>query len=330
MVDSGLGIIVVAAGLCSAATNLVSNKIYMTNIERAIETNHSKAKRSVVEYTYVTFYTLLVLVIIGVLSNGLFQGENSYQEISQEQWELIVNNEEEQKKIQVSLIDEIEKSNKLNNIQKIEKKETVNQFFREYSKEDSEANLVRYNNMIRDLEGIRVSSLSEFILVTIICILAMVFYYYQYRSFKNKFYVRKTYIKGINDEKFYIIKRIEPELVLLEIAEGINKIVEMKQIQDRLIYNETKEEVRKKRQKYFFKFIKDTIFDKTIFKFRIITYMSAFFVLISLFAIDTIFISDKKIGWIDLGPIISIGFAINLLYITFQTWAYSNSKKNND
>lgn len=330
MIASGLGIVVVATGLCSAAINLFSNKIYMTNIERAIETNLSKAKRSVVEYTSIAFCSFLMLIIIVVLRNGLFQGENSYQEITQDQLELILNNEEEQKKRQVSLIDKIEKSNKLNYIQKIEKKETVNQFFREYSKEDSKANLVRYNNMIRDVESIRGNPLLELVLVTTLYILLIVFYYYQYRSFKNKVYVKRTFIKDINDEIFYIIKRIKPELVLLESAEGINKIVEMKQIYDKAIYNESREEVNKKRRKYFFAVIKDTIFDKKIFKFRVITYLSIFSILTAIATTSSVFIITDKMGWLDFVSSISIALSINLMYITFQTWAYSNSKKNND
>lgn len=147
------------------------------------------------------------------------------------------------------------------------------------------------------------------IIVLIILVILISFVHGFFRSFWYKNYRRRAYI-SINDEKFYVVKRISKERILFSNDKGAYRIIELSELNRKEFKHEGIKERRNRRYEAYYKLHKD--WKKLNERGRFEKVVLVLLVILLIFLIVFSFLAqENKISY---GIVLIIMFSVMFLY----------------
>lgn len=297
-------------------------KIYLTDLEKALETNVSRANRTIIEYIGVILYWLAIIMSIIIIVIGL-QSKDSDQNITNQKFSgkeisLILNDKDESKKLKNELLLLNSESKKIDYIQELEIKKEIISVFNE--KKLTPKNIKEFNNVIITVKNNNNQTFGEFIYAVVVIIMSIFIFYYIYRDIRRIDYERGSYFLDGTDvcNRFYIIKSISNNMVMVKSDEGDRGLMSIEDLKGRIIYSETKNEVSEKRYTYYYNRLKKGNLLKKVFNIRVIRWMNSIALLGLIISVIVLYMYPKK-EIFQFGLVFSVSILIPFSYLDFQS-----------
>lgn len=315
-------LIVISSSIGGVIFKLISNKIYLTGLEKDLETNLTKASRSLLEYVIIIIYLLCGLFAVILFYDTIFISSSKTpapsKEYNKNEVMLILGDEE----TSTALLDQFKKrvnDSNISYIEKLEMKVEINDLFKATEK-DEVTKTKEFNKLIKKIEIVQKEDfiLGYVLLVMIIILFSII--YYTYRGIRKKDYMSRTYITIEKDdqtmERYYILKRFSSSMVLLKNEDEAYKLKELNKFSEETIYTETNLEISEKRHENYFELLELLSFNRKICSIKII-----YWIIILLVILLLLFIVLYFYLFLDVFKLLSslfVGFLIPLSYIAWQ------------